>query len=220
MPEFFQSERAVEIAQLKDFEYSAPILDATQWRLIPPVLSPERYHYEKRSPYHQCFEFPGLAGFTNMYRFSDLRDDALLIQSPGSDLQYPFIRSRFDHLRKRTLALGGPYDKHVSYRRELLGHAQQRRRCHMCYEIFNPHTNTRAIIHCDLVICKSCYDSMVLTSEQVKSIPSLATLLRKHKNGPFLAGRRKFAQEKGYWLPQVDCELWREIVPVSGYCIY
>jgi hypothetical protein len=76
----------------------------------------------------------------------------------GSDLQYPLIRLDKATFRTRVLAIGGPYDKTLSYRRELLGNMLSSRCC-LCLEGMGPNFGGEAF---KLQFCIKCWDSVTV----------------------------------------------------------
>lgn len=55
---------------------------------------------------------------------------------PRNDNYYPIIIGSSLPTRARVLALGGPYEQAISYRREHAGNLQSGYRCYLCLEIF------------------------------------------------------------------------------------
>ncbi|KPI41240.1 uncharacterized protein AB675_7840 [Cyphellophora attinorum] len=77
----------------------------------------------------------------------------------GDDLQYPLIRLDKATFRTRVLAVGGPYDENLSYRRELLGNMLSSGRCCLCLEAMGPNFGGEAF---KLQFCTKCWDSLTV----------------------------------------------------------
>lgn len=73
-------------------------------------------------------------------------------------LQYPLIKhnvvNMVDRYRPRNLALGGPYQESLSYRREILGSLHSDKRCDSCLRMSI--SQTRPIAVCGLELCDLC----------------------------------------------------------------
>ena len=132
---------------------------------------------------------------------------------------YPFVKSishcdkNIDHYtRKRTLALGGPFDISISYRRELLGHLHYNGRCYICYESFNEH---RSRMHrFGMQFCEPCLASLTVEPIDTQKVPGLQRLLEQASNGIWHPSRFPLAAGQGYWLPQVD-EILRSFIGID-----
>ena len=91
---------------------------------------------------------------------------------PTDTRYYPLVPAVKDSFRIRNLALGGPFQPEIDYRRELAGWLQYARRCQICalsfHSSWRPHRMAFGVL-----FCHGCYDKYILS----KSDPHLLTLL-------------------------------------------
>jgi hypothetical protein len=75
---------------------------------------------------------------------------------------YPLIRSQGDSIRIRNLALGGPFQPEIDYRRELAGWLHYGKRCQICalpfHQVYRPHQ-----IDFGVLFCRECHKEYTLS---------------------------------------------------------
>jgi hypothetical protein len=104
------------------------------------------------------FGLPELVHCTRLADEADVSISADYVHRSGAT-QYPLIklaRKGQAVFRVRNLALGGPYQALLSYRREILGNLQSSKRCDVCLCIIN---NGKTVTTCaDIRFCVHCLE--------------------------------------------------------------
>ncbi len=153
------------------------------------------------------FTLPALGEVSGLWEDMDLSWEA---HHPHQKFrnQYPFVKSAHPNdgkrtlTRKRTLALGGPFDTSMSYRRELLGHMQHNGRCYVCYESFSEFRSRNQRF--GMQFCETCLASLTVEPADAQKIPGLLRLFEQGGSGVWEPSRFLIAAIEGFWLPEVD----------------
>ena len=224
-PEHFQSERDVQDVQLhRPLEaYSVMEIDASQvspMEIMSLVAVGENvFRYRPKSDLKSIyFRLPALRELSGLWKDVDLWCGARHPRRGYRNI-YPFVKSISHHdqtinhyTRKRTLALGGPFDIAISYRRELLGHLHYDERCYICYESFSE--DTTRMHRFGMQFCQPCLKSSTVEPIDTQKVPGLRRLLEQASNGIWHPSRFPSAAGQGYWLPQVD-EILRSFLGID-----
>lgn len=204
-PEYFQSEREVALVQNnQNLEvYSVSAIDASSAHFNSKVQVDDiAVNYPAANGFNSSyFTLPALTEVSGLA--AEVYDNTGVHHPERKYLnQYPFIKSRSYPIRKRTLALGGPFDISISYRRELLGHLLHDGRCYICYESFNDWRSR--VQRFGMPFCESCVASLTVTWVDAQKIPSLLELLARAGHGPWEPFRFSLVATEGFWRPKVD----------------
>ena len=202
-PEYFQSERDVARAQAQNpsLYYNVNGIDTSQ-AVMPSAmqLSEKTADYNQvRDPQQLYFTIPGLAGLSSLWQDMDLSTDTKHPKQQHRE-QYPFIKPFYFKPRKRILALGGPIDNSIRYRRELLGNLHYGSRCYICYEVSNTQRPTTQKF--GMFFCDNCLTALTLHPSIAAQIPGLPAVLDTGAGGVWRPTR--LSTDGLYWIPEVD----------------
>lgn len=116
---------------------------------MPPLW----YQFPERVSPRKFVTLPSLSGL------SELSEDVQYSRAIGhlSDrTYYPFLPAVGGKYRIRNLALGGPLQRHLEYRREAAGHIHSEKCCQVCFEIGE--INRPIAWEYDVLMCQECRD--------------------------------------------------------------
>ena len=139
---------------------------------------------------------------------------------PHEDDQYPLIIADSKPIRSRILALGGPYDPSISYRREVAGHLHSGARCYLCLEVFTTKTDgtpggfRAKVCAWSMQWCEICLKKWTVSPQAVLDLRGLHTLLRKSEKDVKIKSvwfSRFNRGTQSYWKPFVDDVLRKSI---------
>ncbi|ETN37553.1 uncharacterized protein HMPREF1541_07175 [Cyphellophora europaea CBS 101466] len=128
---------------------------------------------------------------------------------------FPLIKSsdpdRGSKYRVRNLALGGPYEHYLSYRREILGHFHAGVRCDICLEMLRSSDRKTKII--GLLLCQGCLGKWTIdpNKEQGRVIEYVKDVL-PHIASPRTGFNRSVHAPNG----QIPLFIW---LPVADYIV-
>lgn len=83
------------------------------------------------------------------------------LKHPTDTRYYPLIPSGKDSFRIRNLALGGPFQPEIDYRRELAGWLHYGRRCQICAQPLHPNYRPHRIDF-GVLFCHVCHNDYTL----------------------------------------------------------
>lgn len=106
--------------------------------------------------------------------------------SHRNSAQYPLVK-RFHAFRPRNLALGGPYEEHLTYRREVLGYLYTASRCDICLAISTVYTPV-AVRVAGFRLCTDCVAKWTInlddkSGDVIEYVKQYFPLLRSDDDG-------------------------------------
>ena len=155
------------VLQKTEVGHNVRIHHNTRQSTITPLANTDR-QLQSRATSPRSFCLPSLPGVSTLAHEIALKPRWDVRQHQPSR-EYPIIKFPDGTYRVRTLALGGPFMPHISYRREILGRMLSFRSpcCCLCLEKF-PETTGRHLL-LGLPFCKSCYDALMWIPEPLGS---------------------------------------------------
>jgi hypothetical protein len=137
----------------------------------PSLLPDTRYFWDQSGFQQGLIVLPKI---NNMSELSMNVEWSCDLKHPTDTRYYPLIPTGQDSFRVRNLALGGPFQPEIDYRRELGGWLHYGRRCQICaesfHQTFRPHQ-----IDFGVLFCRRCHDEYTL-STFILSIPDLLSI--------------------------------------------
>jgi hypothetical protein len=126
----------------------------------PSSLPLQRYFWPATKASQNNFvQLPAVMNMSDMCNHVEWIYD---VRHPRNQKHYPFIPMRAGGCRLRNLALGGPFDPNISYRRECAGFICYGKRCNLCAEAL--HVDSRPFIKVwDVLWCVSCFKKYTLS---------------------------------------------------------
>ena len=95
----------------------------------PSQLSDTRYYWAQSVSESQLITLPNITDMTELSMNVQWNFD---INHPRHDSNYPLIPTRSGSFRVRNLALGGPFQPEIDYRKEIAGALHYQKRCQIC----------------------------------------------------------------------------------------
>jgi hypothetical protein len=125
----------------------------------PSPLPGTRYYWDQSGFQQGLIVLPQI---NNMSALSMNVEWSCNLQHPTDTRYYPLIRTGKGSFRVRNLALGGPFQPEIDYRRELAGWLHYGRRCQICALPF--HSAYRPY-HIDfgVLFCRACHNEYTLS---------------------------------------------------------
>ncbi|ERF70906.1 hypothetical protein EPUS_02428 [Endocarpon pusillum Z07020] len=163
-PESFQDEVLVENRKMA---YTSGDGTDTTLQLSTNHFRNETFYYG--STRSSRFVLPVLLGLSELSLNLDFSYDTT---HPHDRRFYPTTPTRV-----RVMALGGPYQPWLDYRREITGHLHYNMRCCICLELTGRYRRYKQIW--GLKWCTKCYDHYMLDPAQVSKIPGLVMLIKR-----------------------------------------
>jgi hypothetical protein len=137
-------------------------------RYRPSSLLGNRYYWDQSGFQQGLIVLPKI---NNMSELSMNAEWSCNLHHPTDTRYYPLIRTGKDSFRIRNLALGGPFQPEIDYRRELAGWLHYGKRCQICalpfHQAYRPHQ-----IDFGVLFCWDCYNEYTLSK------PTLSVLNR------------------------------------------
>ena len=213
LPEYFQSEMHVAYAQSRSAQKHYAV---SSINFSTAVVASSEMLSTRTSDYAQetilttiSYTLPSLTRVSDLELEVEAHGDTKHPKS-GSLHQYPVVKPNLNKTRKRILALGGPFDTTISYRREILGHLHQKERCFSCYEHFSGGIDRGHPFGANF--CGECVLSLVLKDNDVTELRGLRVLLNRARLRAFgMRDQLSYGGRAGYWIPAVDELLRKEI---------
>lgn len=141
-------------------------------------------------------------------------------QHPQNDPHYPLILGCLTPDRVRVLALGGPYEQSISYRRELGGNLHSRHRCYLCFEGFTTNTDKspggfrKEVVAWGMRWCEGCLQQWTISTQEISNFDELHTVLSKYEENAEIKSvwsSRFRGPFNSSWKPFVDAVLRKHI---------
>ena len=125
----------------------------------PSPLSSIRYYWDRSVSQESLIVLPKIK---NMSELSLNVEWSCTLRHPSDSRSYPLIHSRNNPIRIRNLALGGPFQPEIDYRRELAGWLHHGKRCQICVlpfdDVFRPYQ-----IDFGIAFCPDCHQNYTLS---------------------------------------------------------
>jgi hypothetical protein len=131
-----------------------------------------RYYWDESGFQQSLIVLPQI---NNMSELSMNVEWCCNLQHPTDTRYYPLIRTGKDSFRIRNLALGGPFQPEIDYRRELAGWLHYGRRCQICALPFHPAYRPYRLDF-GVLFCHACHNEYTLSRHILSGLNRLCCL--------------------------------------------